>query len=188
MDGRQASTPGIPVGGTRLPHVYSSHDVFFLPREKLGDSALILDDLGGFEALGVAEYLIEQGLKVTYVTRLPALAPFQDMIGRATPIMRRLLQGDFRVLTRTRLDEIRQGECIIVPVEGSKTEMVPADITVLVTPNRAERSVFDGLKAQAPESVSLKLIGDALSPRDLQFAIQEGHLAGRGLASLVAAE
>lgn len=184
MDACQASTPGLPVAGTGLPHVHSSRDIFFLQRDRLGDAALILDDVGHFEALGVAEYLIDQGLKVTYVTRLPGLTPFMDVIGRTTPIMRRVLKGDFKVLTRTRLDEIRQGECVVVPVEGGQPEVAAANVVVLVTPNRSERSIYDDLRAR-PEcaGLSLKLVGDALAPRDLHLAIREGHLAGRGAAN-----
>lgn len=182
MDASQASTPGMGVAGTSLPHVYSSHDIFFLSREQLGETALILDDVGHYEALGVAEYLIEQGLAVTYVTRLAGITPFMDQIGRTTPIMKRLLLGDFNVLTRARLDEIRQGECIVTAIEGSQAEMVPASIVVLVTPNRSERAVYDQIAEHSKtQGMALHLVGDALAPRDLQIAIREGHLVGRGL-------
>ena len=134
--------------------------------------------------VGVAEFLVGQGVAVTYVTRLTAITPFMDLIGRTTSVMTRLLKGDFTVLTRTRLDEIRQGECIVVPTEGDRTMTIPADIVVLITPNRAERSLYDDLRKQPiADGRTLMLIGDALAPRDLQLAMREGHFAARALAN-----
>jgi hypothetical protein len=49
---------------------------------------------------------------------------------------------------------------------------------VLVTPNRPLNDLQATLAGQL---VPVKAIGDALSPRNLQTAIREGHIAARGI-------
>src|SRR3546814_15658119 len=51
-----------------LPIFQSSVDMLTQSPQKLKKSAVIFDDVGHFEAIAVAEYLIEKGLSVTFVT------------------------------------------------------------------------------------------------------------------------
>lgn len=181
MDGVQANTPAFPAQGVAQSHVHSSHDIFDVSRSALGSSALVLDDTGGYEALGVAEHLIEQGLAVTLVTRLPALAPAMDISMRVEPALRRLRQREFVLVTRGRLHAIGKGSCEIGYLEGGATWTVSADTVVLVTYNEAQDGIFRELGGgtRAEREYSLKIVGDACSPRDLLVAIREGHMAGR---------
>src|SRR5207342_157662 len=69
-DGFQLTTPVDPVPGHDLPHVYTSWDVFgFGGRANLRGPALVFDDTGTFEAISVADALLEAGLEVTMVGR-----------------------------------------------------------------------------------------------------------------------
>jgi NADPH-dependent 2,4-dienoyl-CoA reductase/sulfur reductase-like enzyme len=181
MDGVQVNIPAFPATGVSQSHVHSSHDIFDVPRRDLGRSALVLDDTGNYEALGVAEYLVDQGLAVTLVTRLPALAPSMDISMRVEPALRRLRKREFVLVTRGRLHAIGTNSCEIGYLEGGPTQTVPADTVVLVTYNEAQDTIFRELGGgtRATREFDLKVVGDAQSPRDLLVAIREGHMAGR---------
>jgi 2,4-dienoyl-CoA reductase-like NADH-dependent reductase (Old Yellow Enzyme family)/thioredoxin reductase len=181
MDGVQVNMPAFAPPGVAQSHVHSSHDIFDVPRSLLGSAALVLDDTGSYEALGVAEYLLEMGLAVTLVTRLPALAPAMDIPMRVEPALRRLRAREFVLVTRGRLHEIGERSCEIGYLEGGATWAVSADTVVLVTHNEATDTIFRELGggSRAKREFSLKVVGDAYSPRDLLVAIREGHMAGR---------
>lgn len=185
MDGMQASVPAFPAKGVSQLHVHSSHDIFDVPKEMLGRSALVLDDTGNYEALGVAEYLTDQGLSVTLITRLPALAPGMDVPMRVEPALRRLRKRDFTLVTRGRLNTIGEKDCEIGYLEGGPTQSVPADTVVLVSYNEAQDGIYRELGGgtRAKKDFALKIVGDAYAPRDLLVAIREGHMAGRFLES-----
>jgi hypothetical protein len=183
LDGVQVNIPSSPAKGVSKSHVYSSHDIFDVPRRNLGSTALVLDDTGNYEALGVAEYLIDQGLAVTLVTRLPALAPSMDVSMRVEPALRRLRQREFALITRGRLHTINKDSCEIGYLEGGPRQTVSAETVVLVTYNEAQNRIFTELGGgtRAKKDFALKVVGDANSPRDLLVAIREGHMAGRFL-------
>jgi 2,4-dienoyl-CoA reductase-like NADH-dependent reductase (Old Yellow Enzyme family) len=185
MDGVQAHAPAFPARGIGQPHVYSSHEIFDVPREKLGRSALVLDDVGHYEAIAVAEHLIASGLEVTFVTRLSSMTPPMDVAMRMEPALHRLRKGDFTVAVRSRLIEIGRADCEIGYLEGEQTQRVPADTVVLVTHNESQIGLYRELGGgqRADHGFTLKVAGDAHSPRDLLVAIREGHMAGRFLDS-----
>lgn len=184
MDGIQASFPGRPATGVKQSHVRSSDEIFDLGRDALGDTALVLDDVGHYEAIGVAEHLIEQGVAVTFVTPLNAFAPKMDHPQRSAAALGRLRRGgNFTLLTGALLVRIDARECEIRDREGDMATIVPADTVVLVTANMANNGLLDELRSlPGAESIDIRIVGDALAPRDLLVAITEGHMAGRTIA------
>ncbi|QGZ93762.1 oxidoreductase [Terricaulis silvestris] len=181
MDGFQVQRPERPVPGFDRGHVLSSHDVFQRPRDTLGKSAVVLDDVGHYEAIAVAEHLITQGLKVTFVTRHSSFAPHIEAMVRSDPALGRLRQGDFTLHVRARLVSIGADACEVGYIDGEQVWREPADTVVLVTYNEPQTDLYRALGGglrQKP-AYALHLIGDAQAPRDLLIAIREGHLAGR---------
>jgi hypothetical protein len=181
LDGHQIADPGVPARGSDLPHVISASELISTPRD-LGRTALVLDTVGHYEALAVVEVLMSRGLSVTFLTSLPSLAPYVQTTYRDVPALERFYQlGDFTPLTRHKLVEIQQGSCLVRPLQAGPNQVnsVLADTVVLVTPNEPLRSLFDELRG---ELTDIHLVGDALSPRDVQHAIREGHRAARALA------
>jgi 2,4-dienoyl-CoA reductase-like NADH-dependent reductase (Old Yellow Enzyme family) len=180
MDGHQVADPGEPARGYDQPHVMSSIDLFETRRE-LGRTALVLDTVGHYEALAAVEELLTRGLSVTLLTGLAGVAPSMVFALRDVPALERFYRlGDFEALTRHHLVEIRAGSCIVRPLQAShnQTRIVPADTVVLVTQNTPLRGLYDELRDELP---NIALVGDARSPRDVQFAIAEGHRAARAL-------
>jgi 2,4-dienoyl-CoA reductase-like NADH-dependent reductase (Old Yellow Enzyme family)/thioredoxin reductase len=178
MDGVQFGIPAQPASGVNLPHVVSSIDLLLGPGRDLGRSALVLDDTGHFEALAAAEWLIAKGVAVTFVTRFGTITPYVETTLRTVPALERLYKGDFTLLTRHQLLEIRAGSARVRPTQSERIVEVAADTVVLVTPNEPLRSLYDELRDRQSNIV---LVGDALAPRDLQVAIGEGHRATRAL-------
>jgi thioredoxin reductase len=176
VDGFQMAAPGQPARGADLPHVMSSTDLLTRSDLKLGATALVFDDVGHYEAVAAAEFLITKGVAVTFVTRFSLFAPQVEQFDRTQPALERLHEGTFELLVRHHLTEIRNGECVVRPLQGTKSRTVPADLVVLVQPGEPLRELHNELQDETP---GLAIIGDALSPRDVQFAISEGHMAGR---------
>jgi 2,4-dienoyl-CoA reductase-like NADH-dependent reductase (Old Yellow Enzyme family)/thioredoxin reductase len=183
MDGWQAGTPGLPVTGTGQKHVYSSHDIFAVPAAALGRHAVVYDDVGHYEAVSVAEHLIRHGVAVTFITRHAQFAPGMAATARVEPALERLEAGEFTLVTRARLISINAASVDYAALAGERHHTVPADVVVLITKNVPMTELHDQLITgrNAPPSFALQLVGDALSPRDLQAAIADGHMAGRGI-------
>jgi hypothetical protein len=175
----QIAAPGEPARGIELPHVLSSTDLLTNAQLKLGKTALVVDDVGHYEAIAAAEFLIEKGVAVTFITRHAMFAPAIEMIGRTMPALRRLYKGEFELLVRHHLVEVQPGRCLIRPLQGEKLRTVAADTVVMVTANEPLRELYDALRE---DLAGLSIIGDAASPRDVQVAIAEGHHAARALA------
>lgn len=182
MDGVQFGNPGEPAVGAHLPHVISSLDLFLGPPRDLGKTALVVDDVGHAEGLAVAEELINRGLAVTFVTRWPGVGLVIEGTNRPREILERVYPHDFTLLVYHYLTDIRPGECEVRPLMTAKRTTVLADTVVLVTPNLPLRQLYEDLRERHPD---VELVGDALSPRDIQYAIADGHRAVRSTAPLL---
>lgn len=176
VDGFQIAAPGEPARGADMPHVMSSTDVLTNPNLKAAKTALVVDDVGHYEAIAAAEFLIEKGVAVTWITRFPMFAPQVEMFNRSMPALERLYQGDFTLMVRHHLVEVQSGQCVIRPLQGTKTRHVAADIVVMVQPAEPMRELHDELQGRV---AGLSIVGDAATPRDVQVAIAEGHHAAR---------
>jgi 2,4-dienoyl-CoA reductase-like NADH-dependent reductase (Old Yellow Enzyme family) len=176
-DGMQAANPGELPPGCALPHVTNAHDLLMdASREFAPANALVLDDIGHYEAVAAAEFLVERGAAVTYVTGQTSFAPRMNGTFRNDVALKRLYQGSFRLLVGYFLAAIEAHHCAVRPLRVARTEIIPADSVVLVTHKKPLRTLYDSLLEQLPD---VKLIGDASAPRTLQDAIREGHLAAR---------
>jgi 2,4-dienoyl-CoA reductase-like NADH-dependent reductase (Old Yellow Enzyme family) len=180
LDGIQVSNPGEPAAGMDQPHVLSSIDLFTTPGRDLGRTALVVDDVGHYEAMGVAEELLDRGLHVTFVTRHAAIAHQLDGMFMASPTLGRFAQDRFTAHARTRLVSVEQGSATITPIHDVAPNIrarrtVPADTVVFVSYNRSNRDLYDALR-EGP--LPVRIVGDARNPRTMQEAIREGYLAG----------
>jgi NADPH-dependent 2,4-dienoyl-CoA reductase/sulfur reductase-like enzyme len=124
MDGVQVAIPAQPTIGVEQSHVLSSTDLLTDRGRTLGGHALVFDDVGGYEAVAAADFLIERGVAVTFATRCSSFAPIVDTWTRAEPALERLHAGRFRLVTRAHLVEVRPRECVIRPLQGSEHEVV----------------------------------------------------------------
>lgn len=180
MDGIQASNPGEPALGVDQPHVVSSLDLLTGGRNEPGRHALVVDDVGHYEGLGVAEELIRRGCEVTFVTRHTAIGHQLDGMFMTAPTLGRMPHDRLHLHARYRLTSIEQDTATIEPIydatyDNSARMTVQADTVVLITHNRPNRDLYEQLaEAGAP----VQIVGDARNPRTMQEAIAEGYRAG----------
>jgi len=179
LDGIQASNPGEPIAGIDRTNVFSSNDLFLAGRRDFGRTAVVIDDLGHYEAIAAAEHLAARGLDVNFVTRHVAFAPLMESSLMTIPALERLSRGRFTLHTRTRAISVEPDGVVVgptyLPVGSNQTVKLAADTVVFVSANRANRSLYDELRARGLDA---RVVGDANAPRFIPTAIREGNLAG----------
>lgn len=179
MDGIQLSNPAEPISGMDQAHVISSYDLFQSPPHTLGQSAVVIDDSGHYEAIACAEFLQERGVHVHYISRHISFAPMVESALMTEPALRRLSEGGFDLHLRTRVisvgtDHVVAGP-VYLPADHPRSTKITADLVVYVSRNRSMRDLADDLQG---DGLAISSIGDALSPRFLLTAIRDGNLAG----------
>lgn len=178
MDGLQHLSPGHVALGMDQAHVISSHDLLTGSVERdWGSRAVVYDDTGHYEAVAAAEFLVARGVAVTFVTGHSSFAPKLEASLSATPALERLGAGDFKLVTYARLAAVGEHDVRVALRYGGAFDVM-ADTVVFVSHNVCNRRLLDELGHwQGPVLAA----GDVLSPRYLQTAIREGHLAARGI-------
>jgi 2,4-dienoyl-CoA reductase-like NADH-dependent reductase (Old Yellow Enzyme family) len=177
MDAAQRHRPGVRVKGADRKHVVSPLDLLMMTRERLGKTAVVLDNVGHYEGIAAAEYLIQEGVSVTYLSRFPTFAPLMEWSQRAAPAYRRLCQtGRFTFRAQALLREILESSVVnFDPTIQIEPENIPADLVVLVGYNSSNNAL--SFELQATNS-NVMTIGDALSARYIESAIRDGFLTG----------
>ena len=146
---------------------------------KICKTAVVVDDVGHYEALGVAEFLQENGASVTMVTSRKALGTEIESALMVDPALERLDNGNFTLLTRHRLASIGEEDAVIgTTYEGGIEKTVDAETVVFISANKANRALYVELDAAG---VNVAVIGYANSPRFMQVAVREGHLAAKAI-------
>jgi 2,4-dienoyl-CoA reductase-like NADH-dependent reductase (Old Yellow Enzyme family) len=177
-DGLQAACPGARVDGLEGARVCSSRELLE-GRVEPAATALVLDDVGHYEAVGAAEFLLAAGGSVTFASRFERLMPLLDLTLQTEPTLARLHStGRFRFHGRQRLVRVGGGRALLRSLDGGRDEDVAAELVVLVAGSLPERSLADALVGAG---CKVLVVGDARGPRYLQAAIHEAHHAVRGL-------
>lgn len=149
-----------------------------LGEAEIGPSVLVVDDIGGRQAVVVAEHLAERRHRVEVVTRLASVAPDLSASRDLGAVYARLRRSGVRFTTDHELVRVDEDRVDLRDVyTGEMTERAPVDAVVLVTGNRAE----DGLVRALEGSTEVHAIGDCVSPRRIFNAIWEGELVARAL-------
>ena len=178
-DGVQVPFPGERPEGIDLPHVLTTHDLFSTVDLEGVSTAVVVDMVGHYEALAAIEFLMTRRIKVTFVNYMHNMVrPHIRSTWRDDPAVERFYRkGEIEFLPQHRLVEVRPGIAVVQPTEAdaSHRRCIGADRVVLITQNKP----LDGLYYELRDELPVHLVGDANSPRDVQFAITEGYLAGR---------
>lgn len=176
---RQTQFPAQDIPVEPGANIISSIALFSDRRADRGKSALIVDEVGHYEAIACAEELLEQGLAVTFITRHKMFAPQIDITLRTQSALERLYaKGDFTLHVGTRLIAVGQGKADIAPNFGSKIQTIDADTVLWVGIRAGQSELAEELRAHGVQAIC---VGDMLAARNLQTAIREGHLAVRSL-------
>jgi dimethylamine/trimethylamine dehydrogenase len=168
-----------PIKGYNLSSVFTPDDLMAgnLPEGHV----LIYDDDHYYMGSVLAELLLRQGCRVTYVTPAPLIAYWSKYTLEQERTQKRLMKAGVNIYTQQLLAEISRDKVdLACSVSGRITE-VPVDGVVLVTDRVSEDGIYLELK-QAQRSGQLdwlRVIGDAEAPNIIARAVFSGHLAGR---------
>lgn len=175
-DGFHFGEPGTPLAqGNRLP--LTTFDVFAQAPSPTDGPFVVEDDIGHYEGIAVAEFLLQAGCEVIFVTRHPSLAPLMEPAFSAEPALKRMSANErFRIHTRSSVANTATGIAINTP-DGSQIVVGDGSL-VLVTLESPNYELLESLEQQG---TACQIIGDAQSPRFLETAILEGRLAGMKL-------
>ncbi len=178
-DGFQLSTPSMPISGADLPHVYTSWDVFgFGGRAEIKGDCFIYDDTGTFEAISVADALVDAGAKVTMVSRydsLGAMIPFPPATVEASK--ERLMSGNFDFIGGHYVQGITHDEVLIGVPFTERRRAIPAGTVVLVSYNHPNREIADYI----PDGVAAHLVGDVTGTSSIMAAIHQAAGVARAV-------
>lgn len=179
-DGFQLSTPATPAPGFDLPHVHSSWDFFgFGPEPPRGGAAVVYDDTGSFEAISVADLLLQAGAKVTLVSRLDAIGgalPYPPVTAGAA--RERLFRGDFDFIGGHHIRRINTDAVEIGVLFTDRVRRIEAGLVVFVGYNQPNRELAEEL---AGSPIPCHLIGDVRGRNSIMSAIHAGAELGRAI-------
>jgi thioredoxin reductase len=179
-DGFQAARPAEPIPGIDMAHVYTPWDVFgFGGRAKVGKHAVVFDDTGSYEAISVADKLMEAGAHVTFVTRhetIGATVPYPP--ATVLPARERLFSGSFEFLPTSAVRRITQDAVHVEVVGTERPRILPADTVVVCGFNSSNRELADAL---AGSSFPVHVVGDANGSRTIQVAVRDAALIARAV-------
>ena len=175
-DGFQLTTPISPLSGFELDHVYTSWDVFgFGGRAVIDTPALVFDDTGTFEAISVADKLLEQGVKVTMVSRydsLGATLPYPPATVEAAK--ERLMSKDFDFIGGHYLQAITEDEVLIGVPFTERVRTIQAKMVVVVTYNHPNRELAEYILKEKPAlEGKVHLVSDVSGTNGVQPAIHQ---------------
>lgn len=177
-DGFQLSTPAAPVPGFDLPHVHSSWDLFGYGRPpKFSGPAVVYDDTGSFEAISVADVLLQAGLAVTLVSRFDGIGanlPFPAVTAGAA--RERLYSGSFEFVGGHYVREITSRHVEIGVLFTERVRQLEAEFVVFVGYNQPNRELAESLQGSG---VAVELIGDVRGRNSIMSAIHAGAALGR---------
>ena len=174
-DGFQAARPASPVIGINNKNVFTSWEIM-AEEVETGKHVLVFDDVGHYEGIAVAEFLIEKGVAVTFATPHTSRGPQTVGALMRDPALRRLTdhESGFSLVPRAQLSAIQKDSVVITNLDSGKDHIHAADSVVLISGNESNRGLVDVLEEYAGE---VFVTGDAVASRPMEKAIHDGHYA-----------
>ncbi|MFH0847443.1 MAG: FAD-dependent oxidoreductase [Chloroflexota bacterium] len=157
------------IRGLSKAYRVSAVDVLWGRAEVKGERVVII---GGEQvACEVAMYLSGRGKRVTMVRRGPEMAARAGGLGRF--VLNRLKAEGVTMLTGVTYREANEKGLVVTTKEGEK--LLEADTIVLAAGAEPEKGLYEKVKDKVAE---VKLVGDAVTPRNIADAISDGYQAG----------
>jgi hypothetical protein len=147
--------------------------------ESCGPRVVIVDDLGTYLALGLAEQLALTRTEVTLIS------PHAQIGHRLGPLMTadlgwahpRLVAAGVEILTSSSIERIEPGR-VAVTSDGATAGELAADTVIVIT----RREPDDGLYCELRDAgVAVLRIGDCVAPREVDDAIFEAAREGAAI-------
>ncbi len=146
--------------------------------EALGDEVLVVDGLGGWSAVSVAEHLADLGKSVTLVA--PSGTPGWNVsMYSAFALRHRLREKNVRIVGHHALVDHSDGRAVLADMTrtDARTELA-ASAVVAPVPGVPRNGHFAVASA---DGATRTAVGDCLAARTALEAVFEGHEAGRSI-------
>jgi dimethylamine/trimethylamine dehydrogenase len=158
---------GVPVDGARqnLDFVRTPEEV--VAGATIGRQAVVYDADGYLVGIGIAQKLLREGHRITYVTPFEKVAPRAGGTWEAINVERTLGEPGLRVLCDHVVTAVDHGSITIRRAQGTTT--VAADTIVMVTQRNPIRDLYSELLADpaglaAAGIIALRCVGDCAIP------------------------
>lgn len=169
-----AARPGIP--GLDQVRVLDPIQAISSP-ELCGDRVLIVDDIGDYTALGLAETLADQGKQVEVIAASLFLGENILLTLDVGHLYPRLHAKGVTLTPQHIVGEVNQDGAVLTRIWDGVSRVLPVDsiVTVMLRdPETTHTAAFQ-------EAFEVTEIGDCLAPRRVDEAIYEGEMAGRSV-------
>ncbi len=169
--GASQNPPKIP--GIELKNVVLSRDLLDGKARIRGEKVVVMG--GGASGALIADYLSHREYDVTIVTSGREIAKDAPAVIRDL-LLDRLQQRRVKMLTNTKILGIEKDK-VLIKGPGESEELpgeLPADTVVASTGAKSNNSLPDELRKFLPQ---VFVVGDAVQPRDVTFAMVEGALS-----------
>ena len=168
------AVPAVPeIPGLHGNTVVTAHDVLSGRATIVGDRVAVLG--GGEVGCETADFLVEQGKKITLIEMLEELA-LDKVVLRKPFLMQRFARGGVEVLTSTRVQEIAEHGIMARDRNGLEKNIGVYDTIVVALGAKSVNEIAKQIEGKVSE---VYVIGDALEPRNAENAIAEGARVGR---------
>ena len=174
----QLGRPSITLSSSKSTPLIDSWDVLDGSRTVSRGPVVLLDDVGHMEAMGVAQFLVEQGCSVTVVTRFSELASLIQPAWATWSGKEYLARSGVALLGRSFVRELRDGTVTVASLDGGSELEIPATAVVHVTFHEPNADLATALTRTVSD---VQVIGEARTQRFLTVAIRDGFEAGQRL-------
>ena len=161
--------------GVDLENVWHVEDVMNRSA-KLGNSVLLLDDVGTWKAGGTALYLVEKGHQLSIVTPYPTVGREITRTSADIPLRERLRAAGTEFYCESVVTEWFVDRAGIMDLLDGSVQEKEFDSLVLATVNVSMNDLQSELGDR--EDFDIHVIGDGLSPRQTPAATYEGRMIG----------
>ena len=171
--GSDPRLPCLPESETRLVSARGA-----LSGDMVGDKVAVFDTKGDLVGLTTADWLVRRRHQVIVVTtkRYPG-SLIEPMTWRL--LYQRLLDQGVRFVTESEVVRLTEEGIAIRHLVSGREKMLPDIATVVAAcGGSANDGLYRRLRRAAP-ALEMHLVGDAASPRQIEQAIFEGHIAAR---------
>ena len=166
-------TPVVPeIPGINKLHVVAAKDI--LDGAKVRDKIAIIG--GGLVGCETAEFLVEQGKKVTILEMLDEVATGMPLAVRLL-LLSRLADKGVTILTSAKCQEVTDSGLVIVTKKGEKLT-IEADNVVLASGDKPNTALLAALRGTIPQ---IYPIGDCGEPQGILEAVADGYRVGLGI-------
>ncbi|WP_373092414.1 FAD-dependent oxidoreductase [Zhongshania sp.] len=175
-DGKQISNPGEEFTLTNNAQLKTSVELFEEGNDYSGKNVTVIDDLGEYEAIACAEYLLSMGANVNYVTRHASFAPHAEYSLMAEPALKRLYGDRFNLHLRSRVTGFDGQNVTVLPTYIDRAEggATVAAAEVFYISSGTSNGEYLNISEDHGD-IDIKYIGDAKSSRSLVEALADGY-------------